>query len=505
MAIRARTAAAALLAALAAGRAPAQEAAVSPPLAPDHWAVLAAGRAEALGLAPGYFPAQRTVPRAAVAGALREAAERAAAVSPAHAALTAGWLARFEEEFAEHRPDAPASSALRVLGGHASAGSFDLRGRLEPAAGIFHLRTDPTPVPDERGIALGVGGGVAVGRHLSLFAEPRATRSEVAVPRWEAGVGTGRVALSAGRQPLGYGSARGGGVVLGAGPPLFRVQVETTRPVRLPGVLRGAGDVAFHTFGTRLAEARHPGDPWLWGARLAVRPHPRVSVAVNRASIFGGDSMATPTNLRNVGGMLLGLISEEFENQVVSMDFRWRLPTDRLLPLTAYLEWGADDAAGSWWRVPGIVAGAYTPTVPGLPQVAAGVEYATFAVFCCDNPPWYFNASHTGGWVAGGAPLGHPLAGDGWEAQAYAHGELAGGRLRLDVRGFLRHREEEGYHLPPRAGNLLGPDRFGGSRGGVLRAVLRATPRVDLGAAAAAETGRGWSERQIEASATLLF
>ncbi len=30
-------------------------------------------------------------------------------------------------------------------------------------------------------------------------------------------------------------------------------------------------------------------------------PHPRFSVAVNRTSIFGGDTIATPTNLRTVG------------------------------------------------------------------------------------------------------------------------------------------------------------------------------------------------------------
>jgi hypothetical protein len=476
----------------------------SPPLAPDHWAVRAATRAEALGVAPGWFPAQRTVPRAAVAAALRQSVELAPERMPALAGVAEGWLARFQEEFPEYR-DGAETSGFRPLGGYLGAGVRDLSGRVEPGAGIFQLRTDPVAVPDARG-AFGVAGaGVAAGRHLAAFAEPRATEGGVDVPRWEVTAGAGGVALSAGQQPLGYARGEGGGVVLGGGASLFRVQLETARPLRLPGVLRHLGDVAFHTFGTRLDDDRHRGDPWMWGARLALRPHPRLAVAVNRASIFGGDSIAAPTNVENVARMVVGMLTEDFENQVVSLDFRYRLPTERVLPLTLYLEWGADDAAGGWWSVPGIVAGAYAPALPGVPQAGAGIEYARFAVFCCGNPPWYFNASHPGGWAAEGALLGHPLGGDGHEVQGYAHADLAGGRLRVDARAFLRHREDEGYLAPQRAGNLLGPDRFGGSTGGALQAAWRAHPWVELRAAAAGEAGDGWSERSLRTWLSWLF
>jgi hypothetical protein len=476
----------------------------SPALAPDHWAVRAADRAEALGLAPGWFPAQRTVPRAAVAAALRQAAARAPEQMPAMADVAAGWLARFQEEFAEHR-DGAAVAGFRPLGGYLGAGAHDLAGRLEPGAGIFHLRTDPVPLPDTRGVSAVGGAGVAAGRHLSAFVEPRATSDALDVPRWEVTAGAGGVALSAGRQPLGYARGESGGVVLGGGASLFRVQLETVRPLRLPGAFRHLGDVAFQTFGTRLDEARHRGDPWMWGARLALRPHPRLAVAINRASIFGGDSVATPTNLENVARMFVGMISADFENQVVSLDVRYRLPTERALPLTLYLEWGADDAAGGWWSVPGIVAGAYAPALPGMPRAGAGVEYTRFEVFRGGNPPWYFSAAHPGGWVADGTLLGHPLGGDGHEVMGYAHADLADGRLRVDTRAFVRHREDDGYLAPQRAGNLLGPERFGGSRGGAVQAAWRAHPRVELRAGAAGEAGDGWSERQLRTSLAWLF
>jgi hypothetical protein len=49
---------------------PRATAAASPYLDVDHWAVRAASRAEALGLAPGFFPAQRGARRAEVSAAL---------------------------------------------------------------------------------------------------------------------------------------------------------------------------------------------------------------------------------------------------------------------------------------------------------------------------------------------------------------------------------------------------------------------------------------------------
>jgi hypothetical protein len=479
--------------------------AASPPLAPDHWAARAAARAEALGLAPGYLPPQRAATRSAVAAALYEAASSARG-DPALGPLAEGWLRRFLEEFPEYRVRrADGVPRLLATGGYAAIGVEEVRGRLEPVAGAYHRRVDPRPIDDLSGpVARGAAGLSADGR-LSGYAELRIGDGRGEVPVWEVAAALGAVELAAGRLPVGYGPARGGGIVLGANAPLFGVHLQTPRPVRLGGVLRHLGQVTAHTSATRLTEARHPGDPFFWSAHLGFQPHPRLTVGINRATIFGGDSIDIPVNLRNLVGMFVGELNAEFENQVVSLDFRYRAPTEAVLPLLLYLEWGAEDAAGGWWSVPGIVGGVRIPAVPGAPELELGVEHTWFGMFCCGNPPWYIHAGQLGGWGAGGAPLGHPLGGEGRETLAYAGADLAGSRARVEVRGFVRQRGDEGFHRVEAAGNLFTPDRTGRSAGGALSGRVRVGGRSEVAVDAFHDAGDGWRERHLRAGVSLLF
>jgi hypothetical protein len=479
--------------------------AASPPLAPDHWAARAAARAEALGLAPGYLPPQRAATRTAVAAALHEAAS-AAGGDPALGPLADGWLRRFLEEFPEYRAR-PAGEVPRLLatGGYAAVGVEEVRGRLEPVAGAYHRRVDPRPIDDLSGPAARAAAGLSAAGRLSGHAELRVGDGGGDVPVWEVAAALGAVELALGRLPVGYGPARGGGIVVGANAPLVAVHLQTPQPVRFGGVLRHLGQVTAHTAATRLTEDRHPGDPFFWSAHLGFQPHPRLTVGINRAAIFGGDSIDIPVNLRNLVGMFVGELNAEFENQVVSLDFRYRAPTEAVLPLLLYLEWGAEDAAGGWWSVPGIVGGARVPAVPGVPELELGVEHTWFRMFCCGNPPWYIHAGQLGGWGAGGAPLGHPLGGEGRETLAYAAAELADARVRLEARGFLRHRGDEGFHQVEAAGNLFTPDRTGRSTGGALTARLRVLPMLEVAVDAFHDAGDGWRERHLRAGAALLF
>lgn len=477
--------------------------AASPPLPADHWATRAADRAEALGLVPGYLPAQRSVPRAAVGEALRTAAFEAEARHPRLAALARGWRERFVEEFPE--ADGAERGAAAMLGS-AIGGGYERRGGgAEPGAGLFERRTGPSPLPLHSTLVLTSTVAGALTPSLAAVAEPRLSEEGVRIPRWDLVAGWGPVALSLGEEPVGYGPAAGGGIVLSGARALPRAQVETTRPLALPGFLRRLGPVSLHTFLTRLDERRHPGDPYLWGMRAAVRPHPRLTVGINRASIFGGDSVATEVGPGSVGRMLLGMLSDDFENQVVAAEFRYRLPTERVLPVTLYLEWGADDGAGAWWDVPARVLGAYVPAVPGAPAVAAGAEYASFATLCCGNPGWYTHAAQPGGWAAEGATLGHPLGGEGREFLLYSHADLVDARLRLEGRAFRRERGREGYDLAVRAGNLFAPERAGWSTGASLGAHWRATPRTELRLRALREVGSEWRSHELDLNASVLF
>jgi hypothetical protein len=477
---------------------------VSPVLPPGHWAARAAERAEAMGLAPGYLPPQRTATRAAVAAALAEARVAGRGASPEVRALTEGWLARFVEEFSEYVPrEEERRGALRFLGGSFALGGEQLRGRLEPGTGLFDLRTDPVPIPDHARATFASAAGVELGEVLVIHAEVR-EGGEERVPRGELTARAGAFTAAYARRQVGYGSGRGGGVVIGGAATLTGVEVQTPRPLRLPGVLRHLGAVTGHTFVSRLREDRHVGDPWFWSAHVGLRPHPRLTVGINRAAVFGGDSVA-PVTARRLAGMFAGLLSEDFENQAVSLDLRYRLPTEALLPVSVYLEWGSEDAAGAWWNVPGIVAGAHMPALPGVPDAGVGVEHTWFSGFGRKNPPWYLHSVHRGGWSADRVPLGHPLGGEGRETLVYGDLDAVQARLRLEGRAFLRHRSSAGYETFLQAGNIFAPTRVGNSRGGALRADVRVMERLDLRLHGFLDRGRGWTERVLRAEAAIFY
>ncbi|HEU4457265.1 MAG TPA: capsule assembly Wzi family protein, partial [Longimicrobium sp.] len=322
------------------------------------------------------------------------------------------------------------------------------------------------------------------------------------VRRWDVTVGAGAFALSAGVGEVGYGYARSGGIVLSPADALPRVELQTTRPVRLPWVLGYLGDVSAHTFVSLMDEERHPTEPWLWGMRIAARPHERFTIALHRASIFGGEGR--PATVGNLARMLVGIVKSDFENQVVSGEVRWRLPTDSLLPVTAYLEWGADDGAGAISEVPGRVAGLFLPALPGVPQVGIGGEYTRFGEACCGHGPWYFNGTFRGNWARGDQPLGHPLGGEGWEGAGYAQAELMGSRLRLDGRFFVRERSESSL-AELGGGNLFSPTRTGRSTGGWVEAAFRLFSRGDVRAGWRVEDGDGWREQGVHVEAVVLF
>lgn len=479
--------------------------AASPTLPFEHWAVQAARRAEAMGLTR-FFPAQRAVPRAEVAAALAEAARNAR--SPALQRLVAGWAARFVEEFPEYGDGPRGEGRLALLGGEAAGGYDRWTGRLAPVVGYATSWQPPRPLgpaEDPRGsLAAGVAAAFGATGGASLSGEGVYRGGSGLLRQWDAAVGVGAFQLAVGRAQVGYGYGRMGSLVYADPDPLPRVELQSTRPFRLPGFFRRVGPVTLHTFAGPVNDpARHPTDPSLWGMRVAVQPHPRFTLGLNRGSMFGGS--ADPITAGRVLRMLVGIVHSDFENQVFSADARWRLPTDRVLPATAYLEWGADDAAGAMDEQPARVMGIFLPALPGAPQAGVGVEYAYFKATCCGHGPWYFNATLTGNWAVHGRPLGHPLGGQGSEYAAYAQGDLFNARLHLDGRGFVRDRAAYSVGRHFFKYNLYSPDRSGRSTGGMLDAALRLLPRADLRAGFTLENGQGWREESFHAALAWLF
>ena len=264
------------------GPSAARPAFASPVLPADHWAVRAAWRAEAMGITQ-FLPAQRAATRAEVYAALQQAAANA------------------PEEFREVWTSVPVSGSL-------AAGYQRAEGRLSPAVGYqAPLRQLPQPLPDVDD-PFALASATASLPHLSGSIEGGYRGGEGVVNAWEVAVGAGAWQLSVGRAQVGYGYGATGGIVLSDPDPLPRAELRTTRPVRLPSILRVLGPTTFDLFAGPVNDAaRHPTDPSLWGMRVAIQPHPRVTLALNRASIFGGEGR--PATLGTVVKSFFGVVS----------------------------------------------------------------------------------------------------------------------------------------------------------------------------------------------------
>lgn len=466
----------------------------SPLLPPSHWAHSAMRRAEAAGWIAAYRSGHTGVPRHVAAAALRAAIAGAAAAGDGVETPT-GWLDRFEEEFPDVLEAPPAGREIRLLSGAASVEVGRRDGWSAPGTGEFSPeRTGALPLPDRTTGGLALEASVAIGAGIAGSIQPM-VGDDFSVPAWEVAAAWKGVQAGVGRGETGYGAGRGGGVVFSPTVALDRVQVGTTRPVILPGILGAIGAVGIHTFVGRLPDDRHPGGPILWGMSAGVQPHDRLFLAVNRGALVGGEHTDHPVTLWRL--VLAGVGKHAgIENQVVSGEFRYRVPVESLLPLSVYCEAGAEDSAGAVVSVPGFVCGAYVPVVPGAPRLGIGVERAEFGGSCCGNPPWYRHWMFPGSWSDDTRPLGHPLGGEGREWLGYADWTGWDARLRVHATAFARRRGAE---------NLYVPGRDGESRGAGSRLFLRISPRGEVVAEAAWEDGAGWTERTLRLGAHLAF
>lgn len=454
-----------------------------------HWSLEAARRLEALGLVQ-IQATTRTLDACRV-DALLQSANLPIESGDASSGIDAAWIAAFAEEYPGIQ--SLSDAAVRwpaIAGGNAAMGAVGWTGWAAPGLGEF---------PPERSGALETADQTSgrAGAELSARLIPpvwavgsvRLDQEGYTLDRMEIVGSLSPVALSIGRGAVGFGYAKSGGTVIGNAAPLDRVEVSLSRPLRLPGVVSRLGSISFDTFLGRIRDDRHPGDPFLWGASGSLRPHPRMTFAIHRAAMFGGREDGPPVTAENLLNMLIGrVIGAGFENQIVSVEGIFRLPTERFLPVTAYMEWGAEDAAGAWWDVPGRIIGAYVPAVPGLSQMSAGLEYTSLAQSCCYNPEWYRHWSFPGAWTLGDQVLGHPLGGQGTEWMVYSDLFLTRPRAYIEGSAFRRNRGDE---------NLFVPGREGTSWGGDTTLRWRIPGGREIFGSVSAESGDGWSERSF--------
>ena len=461
---------------------------VSISLPPDHWVGPALLRMQAAGALGSYLAIQRSVP---LCTAHEELLRAAAELEDARVAdLATNLLVRLEREF-------PALRSFRADEGSGQVISASLSGQVTERNGVggpgraeFEPdRTGVEAIEDLRRLQMEADLGLFANDRLAFRAVPVVDRDRVWFETLEGVVGLGPIALTVGRGMVGYGTATSGGIVLDQGR-FDRIQLETPRSLRSPGILRPLGRFTFSTFAARLREERHANKPLFWGASASIQPHWRTTFSVHRGAMIRVDGTEFPITLRNVLSLLVGDVGGGgFENQIVSVEGRFHLPTEAVLPLTAYMEWGAEDAAGAWWAVPARVIGVQVPYLPGFAGASGGVERSSFAPSCCGNPKWYRHWSFPGAWASADAPLGHPIGGQGTEWLAYAGLDLAGSASRVDVEAFHRTRAGENLFIPGREGSSWG-----------MKSALRwqIGGRPEIFGSLDVERGRGWREHRLD-------
>ena len=467
---------------------------VTPDLEPQHWVMDAARRAEGLGLLSRPLPFRRGIPVAMAAEVLEEAAAAARGRGAGLEALTEGWRERFAREFGGlaglGRVGAP-----RLVGVRVGVEGVSRVGGEGPGFGERPQQTGAVPLGNGADLAVD-GQAVVAGEWLGVLVEPLVRDGTDRLRRVDAVVGWEAWRVAVGRQPVGYGKTRPGGLVLNGAVPLNRLEVRTERPTVFGGVLRYLGPSALQLFISRLSDNRHERQPYLWGGSASIQPFPRFGVAVHRAAMFGGRGWHEPLTAKTLVDMLIGRVAGlGFENQIVSVEGRFRLPTEEVVPLTAYLEWGAEDAAGGWWDVPGRVIGLESPAVPGLEGLALGAAYTDIAPRCCYNSAWYRHVAFQGNWAEASRPLGHPLGGEGVEYMVYGSFDDPVRAMRMEGRIFRRDREGENLYVPGREE----------STGIAVEGDWRPRPRLELDARLMLETGSDWTERELGLRANLFF
>ena len=230
-------------------------------------------------------------------------------------------------------------------------------------------------------------------------------------------------------------------------------------------------------------------EPYYWLTRISMQPARSFILGINRGMMLGGEGNLPITFarvLRNAVGLYYTHNGENsFANQLVTVDLKVR--TTRW-PTKAYIEWGAEDAAGGWWHEPGILAGIEVATSRAA-GTAVGLERTEFVRNQRSNSLWYQNAWFRGGWSDAGELMGHPLGGDGTEWRMFAQGHEA----------RIAHWQVAAYERRRGPQNVFSPQRQGQSRGIAANFDVLLMKKATLNVRAEREGGKAgaWSRTEV--------
>lgn len=488
--------------------------AASPFLPSSHWAITVARRLAALDLAdPDFGWGDGSLTILAVGRVLHDAPAIAQRKHRELEPLARGYWLRFAREFpltaATLEPRISTKNA-DLAEGWVAAGYSSATGRVYPVRSLDRTRENvagPFPRSDLSEARLTTNLSFTVGQHIAGSLSPEHRDGDWGLREGYGLVTVKKLGIWGGRRVPAFTTGAGGGIVINGTAAFTGGGFAFTEPFRLPWLFRYVGAIRFESFLSRLDSNAAIPKPWFLGTHVSISPHPRLMIGATQAYMFGGGGV-TPVTWSTVWSMLRshGVISagSEFENGLASWELRFRPPLP-VVPLSLYMEWGADDNHAAWTLFPARVIGAQIPAVPGIPSLSLGLEHASFSRPCtgCDGchceyyATWYRHYLFKDGWTVDRQPIGHPLGGEGSEWLAYGTWDRPASRLRFDVRAFRRNRGSY---------NIYAPERLGRSTGGQISTVYRATPNMDLLLTGALEDGQAdWRESSIFAGLRWIF
>ena len=262
----------------------------SPRVAERHWAREAARQLSLMGLAPGSFDRGKSfVTRRELALLFDSAVARAQGAE--EAALAEAYRDRLREEYGDVLAAAITPGRPRLDGSWIGGGFERLTGRVASGVGYDNADdwTGTRPIADTTGSLIAASLSVTLPPALALTVQPELVGS---APRLRSAMLTGvfwsYLGVWAGRRSSAFGPGIDGGIVLSDAVTLDGFGAYTAQPFRFPWIFRAMGPIQIESFFSKVYGGDRIRDPFFVAFRGSMTPHPRVTIALNRAAMFAG-------------------------------------------------------------------------------------------------------------------------------------------------------------------------------------------------------------------------
>lgn len=330
----------------------------------------------------------------------------------------------------------PSASCRRILGDYAilfnaeiteskspDQPSFTYLKPLDVLSLQYRYMTTPFSVYNREGLDDGEGHNAVIhfqsharlGKYLSFFVQPALIYNQHFGPNGADGqrmtfrlhkgyakLTVSNLELLAGRDALWWGPGYHGSLLMSNNAhPFDMLKLSNPEPVLLPWIFSYLGPVQFNLIFSQLNDIRRGqelANPFLYGLRLALKPHPSVEIGASHLVLFGGPGRRDMT----LGELLSTLYSnlnqdnqKTDSNQEFAMDMAITLPSLKkylyvIDGLRLYAEIGGEDIGQPPDRR-AYLAGLALFKPFSLDQAVFRVEYAILSPYSVPNA-WY---SHT--------------------------------------------------------------------------------------------------------------